>query len=46
MGAEVTILDVNLDRLTYLDDVFLGRVADPGLGHREHRPHACARRTW
>jgi alanine dehydrogenase len=27
MGAEVTILDVNLDRLTYLDDVFLGRVS-------------------
>ncbi|WP_224371286.1 alanine dehydrogenase [Hyalangium versicolor] len=27
MGAEVTILDVNLERLTYLDDVFLGRVA-------------------
>ncbi|SEK66567.1 alanine dehydrogenase [Stigmatella aurantiaca] len=27
MGAEVTLLDVNLDRLTYLDDVFLGRVA-------------------
>ncbi|RYZ34724.1 MAG: alanine dehydrogenase [Myxococcaceae bacterium] len=25
MGAEVTILDVNLERLTYLDDVFLGR---------------------
>ncbi len=27
MGAEVTILDVNLAQLTYLDDVFLGRVA-------------------
>ena len=27
MGAEVTILDINLERLTYLDDVFLGRVA-------------------
>ncbi|CAM4187236.1 alanine dehydrogenase [Corallococcus sp. ZKHCc1 1396] len=25
MGAEVTIIDVNLERLTYLDDVFLGR---------------------
>ncbi|MFN7131408.1 MAG: alanine dehydrogenase [Myxococcales bacterium] len=25
MGADVDILDVNLDRLTYLDDVFLGR---------------------
>ncbi|HRE88835.1 MAG TPA: alanine dehydrogenase [Myxococcota bacterium] len=25
MGARVTILDRNLDRLTYLDDVFLGR---------------------
>jgi len=25
MGAEVTILDSNLDRLEYLDDVFLGR---------------------
>jgi alanine dehydrogenase len=27
MGAEVTILDINLERLTYLDDVFMGRVA-------------------
>ncbi len=27
MGAEVTILDVNIDRLSYLDDVFLGRAA-------------------
>ncbi|MFZ5468346.1 MAG: alanine dehydrogenase [Myxococcota bacterium] len=27
MGAEVTILDLNLNQLTYLDDVFLGRVA-------------------
>ncbi|MCP3137879.1 alanine dehydrogenase [Pyxidicoccus xibeiensis] len=27
MGAEVTILDVNLERLTYLDDVFLGRTS-------------------
>lgn len=26
MGAEVTILDVNLNQLTYLDDVFGGRV--------------------
>jgi len=25
MGARVTIVDKNLDRLTYLDDVFLGR---------------------
>jgi alanine dehydrogenase len=25
MGAEVTILDSNLDRLEYLDDIFLGR---------------------
>jgi alanine dehydrogenase len=25
MGAEVTILDVNVERLGYLDDVFLGR---------------------
>jgi alanine dehydrogenase len=27
MGAEVTLIDINLERLTYLDDVFLGRVA-------------------
>ncbi len=27
MGAEVTILDINLTQLGYLDDVFLGRVA-------------------
>lgn len=26
MGAEVTILDVNLERLTYLDDIFQGGV--------------------
>ena len=26
MGAQVTILDVNVNTLTYLDDVFLGRV--------------------
>jgi len=27
LGAEVTILDVNLHQLAYLDDVFLGRVS-------------------
>ncbi len=27
MGAEVTILDVNINQLAYLDDVFLGRVS-------------------
>ena len=27
LGARVTILDTNLDRLRYLDDVFMGRVA-------------------
>ena len=27
MGAEVTILDVNQPQLTYLDDVFMGRVS-------------------
>ena len=26
MGAQVTILDVNLERLTYLDDIFQGRI--------------------
>ncbi len=26
LGAEVSVLDINLDRLGYLDDVFLGRV--------------------
>ncbi len=26
LGAEVSLLDINLDRLGYLDDVFLGRV--------------------
>lgn len=26
MGADVTILDINLDRLRYLDDIFQGRV--------------------
>ena len=26
MGAEVTLLDINLDRLTYLDDIFQGRI--------------------
>ena len=27
LGAEVTLIDINLERLTYLDDVFLGRVS-------------------
>ena len=27
MGADVTILDTNLDRLTYLDDIFQGRIS-------------------
>ncbi len=27
MGAEVTVLDINLNQLGYLDDVFLGRIA-------------------
>jgi alanine dehydrogenase len=26
LGADVTILDVNIDRLNYLDDIFTGRV--------------------
>tara|TARA_B100000614_G_scaffold234011_1_gene229702 strand:+ start:900 stop:2027 length:1128 start_codon:yes stop_codon:yes gene_type:complete len=26
LGAEVTVLDVNIDRLNYLDDVFAGRI--------------------
>ena len=45
MGAEVTILDVNLNQLAYLDDVFLGRVGDAGLGHARTSPARCARRT-
>jgi alanine dehydrogenase len=27
MGADVTLLDINLNQLAYLDDVFLGRVS-------------------
>jgi alanine dehydrogenase len=27
LGAEVTILDIDLNRLAYLDDIFMGRVA-------------------
>jgi alanine dehydrogenase len=27
LGAEVTVLDVNIDRLNYLDDVFAGRIS-------------------
>ncbi|MFO8044025.1 MAG: alanine dehydrogenase, partial [Alkalispirochaeta sp.] len=27
LGAEVTVLDVNIDRLNYLDDVFSGRIS-------------------
>lgn len=26
MGAQVTILDINHDRLTYLDDIFQGHI--------------------
>lgn len=27
LGAEVTVLDINIDRLNYLDDVFAGRIS-------------------
>ncbi len=37
LGADVTVLDVNLDRLTYLDDVFSGRITTlySSQAHRE-----------
>ena len=46
MGADVTILDVNLNQLAYLDDVFLGRVEVLSSDSRDHRPRRCARPTW
>lgn len=38
LGAEVTILDVNIDRLTYLDDIFGGRITTlySNVAHLEH----------
>ena len=40
MGAEVTILDVNLDRLTYLDDIFGGRITTL-MSDSENIARAC-----
>ncbi|HEY0839689.1 MAG TPA: alanine dehydrogenase, partial [Vulgatibacter sp.] len=37
LGAEVTILDTNIDRLAYLDDVFAGRVTT--LFSNQHNIH-------
>jgi alanine dehydrogenase len=42
LGARVTILDTNLDRLRYLDDVFMGRIATLA-SNRAHIEEACRR---
>ncbi|SRR5581483_11395454 len=42
LGARVTILDTNLDRLRYLDDVFQGRV-NTLASNKAHIADACAR---
>jgi alanine dehydrogenase len=42
LGAKVTILDTNLDRLRYLDDIFMGRVATLA-SNRAHVEEACRR---
>ncbi|MFW5695319.1 MAG: alanine dehydrogenase, partial [Alkalispirochaeta sp.] len=38
LGAEVTVLDINIDRLNYLDDVFSGRISllYSNSAHLEH----------
>jgi alanine dehydrogenase len=38
LGAQVTVLDVNIDRLEYLDDVFAGRITTlySSQAHLEH----------
>lgn len=40
LGAQVTILDTNLDRLRYLDDVFQGRLHTLS-SNRQHVEEAC-----
>jgi alanine dehydrogenase len=42
LGARVTILDTNVDRLRYLDDVFMGRVGTLA-SNRAHVEEACRR---
>ena len=42
LGARVTILDTNLDRLRYLDDVFMGRVLTLA-SNKAHIEEACRR---
>jgi len=42
LGARTTILDTNIDRLRYLDDVFQGRVAT-WASNKAHLEEACSR---
>ena len=42
LGAKVTILDTNLDRLRYLDDIFSGRVSTLA-SNKAHIEEACRR---
>jgi len=42
LGARVTILDTNLDRLRYLDDVFQGRI-NTLASNKAHIADACSR---
>ena len=44
LGARVTILDTNLDRLRQLDDIFRGTRADAGLEPRAPRRSLPTRR--
>ena len=46
MGANVTILDMNLDRLRYLDDVFSGRVHTLSSNRDNIARSRRARPTW
>ena len=46
MGAHVTILDLSLDRLRYLDDVLGGRITAAGLERRERARRPSSNPTW
>ena len=45
MGADVTVLDLSVKRLAYLDDIFGGRVQTL-LSTPIPSPGRCGRRTW
>ncbi len=37
LGARVTMIDLNLNRLREIDDIFSGQRADPRLQQLQHR---------